>query len=278
MTAVTDILDLCHGRPGFLAGSAVAEQTYGKVSAHDDVDIFLPTLPALVSMGEHLLHSGATLDHRQSRVWYRWLRYDTNKWHTNSIKLDFTSLDNFDFKVGDAPVEASPSLYLGGVQVNLVYKLVGGRPTASLSQVLESFDFGLLATGYDLEDGIFRDLRSFAFPGYDIEGPLPLMPNKRQQWRDGFISQYNGLRQAGRYAKYHGYGYDLSLVKDDLVVGYNQAAEYLVNHPDQDKQTLGEIYFVIAEKIQADAISELAASYKRLNFKDSLDQIMEALE
>lgn len=223
--------------------------------AHDDVDIFMPTLPALVSMGEHLLHCGASLNDRQSRVWARWLKYDTNKWHTNSVKF-----------------------LLDDQELNLIYKLVGGHPTGSLSQVLEAFDFGLLATGYDLEDGVFRDLRPYLFPGYDINGPLPLMPNKRQAWREGFISQYNGLRQAGRYAKYHDYGYDLSLVKDDLVVGYNMAGEYLANHYDEEKRTLGEIYYVIAEKINANAIDELIASYKKLNFKDGLDAIMEALE
>jgi hypothetical protein len=105
-----------------------------------------------------------------------------------------------------------------------------------------------------------------------------MMPNKRANWRNGFISQYNGLREAGRYAKYAGYGYDLTLVRDDLVTGYWAASSYMSNHFDADKQLLGRIYEAIAVHIENDNISELTLAAKQLNYKDSLDEIMEALE
>lgn len=253
---IADVRSLLTGEPVFLAGSLVAEETYGKSNAHHDVDLFCPTSQVLIATVQKLLMHGYKLDDRDERVWVRWLRYGFKTWHTNSIRL------------------MSPT----GVETNLVYKLVDGHPTTSLSQVLESFDFGLLGVGYDLETDMRRDLRPYLFPGYDLDGPLPLMPNKRANWRNGFISQYNGLREAGRYAKYHCYGYDMSLVKDDLVTGYLEAYAYMSGHFDKEKQQLGQIYWAIAMKIEDDEIDELAKAYATLDFKDSLDVIMEALE
>ena len=203
-----------------------------------------------------LIDNGYTLDDRFARVWVRWLKFGFTHWHTNSIKLE------------------SPS----GLEVNVIFKLVDGHPTTSMSQVLESFDFGLLGTGYDLEDSSYHDLRGYLFPDFDLDGPLPLMPNKRNNWRNGFISQYNGLRECGRYAKYHGYGYDLSLVKDDLVTGYWAAASYLEDRGDEQKVKLAQIYQTIAVKIEQDMIDELAEASKEILYLDSLDQIMESLE
>lgn len=253
---IGDVRSLLAGDPVYLAGSLVAEHTYNKQNAHSDVDIFCPTGQVLIAAGQKMLDHGYTLDDRFVRVWERWLRMGFKTWHTNSLRLH------------------SP----GGIETNLVYKLADGHPTTSLSQVLESFDFGLLATGYDLESNRFHDLRGFLFPGMDPDGPLPMMPNKRANWRRGLISQYNGLREAGRYAKYHQYGYDLSLVKDDLVTGYYEAYLYHSNHFDKDKQLLGKIYEAIAHHIESDHVDELTLAAKQIDYKDSLDVIMEALE
>lgn len=257
---IADALSLLKGEPVFMAGSLVAAETYGLTDYHD-VDLFCPTGQVLVSTGQKLLCNGFTLDDRMSRTWYRWLRYGFKTWHTNSLRI------------------TSP----GGIEYNLVYKLTEGHATTSLSQVLESFDFGLLGTGYEVETGQYRDLRPYLFPDKFTKNvghptPLPLMPNKRDNWRNGYISQYNGLRECGRYAKYTGYGYDMSLVKDDLVTGYLEASSYLSTHFDAEKQQLGLIYEVIAQHIELDNIDELARAAAKIDYKDSLDLIMEALE
>lgn len=259
MDADDVIADVCaqlKGEPVFLAGSLVAEQTYQMIDAHSDVDLFCPSEQSIIAVGQKLICNGYTLDDRFDRVWYRWLRYGFKRWHTNSLRL------------------TSPA----GVQTNLVYKLTEGHPTTSLAQVLESFDFGLLGTGYQLEDGSFRDLRPYLFPGRDVDGPLPMMPNKRDNWRNGFISQYNGIREVSRYTKYRGYGYDMSEVKDDLVTGYLSAALYLQSHPDPERNTLGQIYAAIGQHMQVDNTTHLRSFVANVQYQDSLDQIMEALE
>lgn len=252
---IADVLALLKGDPVYLAGSLVAEETYGMSNAHSDIDLFCPTGNILVATGQKLLCHGYKLDDRFSRVWTRWMTYGFKTWHTNSLKM------------------MSPH----GVETNLVFKLHDGHPTTSLAQVIESFDFGLLGSGYDVDSGTKRDMRPYLFPGENLDC-LPLMPNKRMNWRNGFISQYNGLRELGRYAKYHGYGYDMSAVKDDLAVGYWAASTYHLNHFDAEKQQLGRIYENVAIKIEDDKIDELREASKLIDYKDSLDVIMEALE
>lgn len=258
---IADVRTLLAGDPVYLTGSLVAEDAYGLTNAHSDVDLFCPTSQVLISLGQKLLDNGYTFGDRFDRVWARWMRYGFKSWHTNSLRL------------------ISPH----GIETNLVYKLVDGHPTTSLGQVLESFDFGLLGVGYDLEDGKFRDMRGYLFPDFkqsDIDAgcALPMMPSKRTNWRNGFISQYNGMRESGRYAKYHRYGYDLTLVKADLIEGYWQAASYFSTHFDAEKQLLGKIYEAIAQHIELDSVDELILANKKMDYKDSLDSIMEALE
>ena len=254
--AVAEIMKLLAREPVFLAGSCVAAEAHG-FTTFADVDLFVPTQQVLMTTSQILLSNGASLDDRFGRVWHRWKRYGLKGWHTNSLKLEL----------------------LSGIEVNVIYKMVDGHPTTSLAQVLESFDFGLLGVGYDIESGQYKDMRPYLFPGYSrIGGPLPLMPNKRDNWINGYISQYNGLREAGRYAKYHGYGYDLSLVADDLVHGYRMAAMYHSSSFNEDKQLLAQIYTRIADLIEADDMDELTESYQQLDFNDPLDQILEALE
>jgi hypothetical protein len=173
------------------------------------------------------------------------------------------------------------------VETNLVYKLTEGHAATSLAEVLESFDFGLLGTGWDLEHDVFRDMRKYLFPD-QLTGTLgwanvnqvalPMMPNKRANWRQGFISQYNGLREMGRYAKYVKYGYDMSLVKDDLATGYRMAALYYSTGFKPEHPQMQAIYEAIAEHIELDHIDELELAAKDIDYTDSLDAIMEALE
>lgn len=255
---IQNILFDLKGLPVFLCGSLVAEEAYGLSDAHNDADIFCSSEPALFVTVQHLLAAGYVLGERDHRVWHRWVRYGFRQWHTNSIRLE------------------SPA----GVEVNVVYKTVGKQPLRTLSQVLESFDFGLLAVGYEAEDGTFRDFRPVLFPGYDIDGPLPLMPNKRADWVDGYISKYNGLRMPGRYARYAEYGYDMSLIKDDLVSGYLISAEHYKDHVKEEMRFLNDAYTRIAEMIEADEHDELMAATKIITNLDldAYDQIMEALQ
>lgn len=260
--AIAVVLNAVQSLPVFVAGSAVAASVYSNVDdcSYDDVDAFCATQNTVMAAAERLLHLGFTLDERMAKVYNRWLKYGNNGWHTNSLKLERSD----------------------GLKVNLVYKTVGRSPVNSLAQVIESFDFGLLAVGYDASDGAFapvRDMRGYLFPGHQPSGALPLMPNKRDAWRQGLISQYNGIREVGRYAKYAGYGFDMSLVKDDLVVGYWNAAAYLANRTDhKDKVLLGQIYESIAMAMEVDDIDKLSEAGREILYMDSLDEIMEALE
>ena len=144
--------------------------------------------------------------------------------------------------------------------------------------MLESFDFGLLGAGYDLELGIFQDMRTYLFPGLDIDGPLPLMPQRRDAWRGGFISQYQGMRELGRYAKYALYGYDMSAVQDDLIEGYMNAASYMSNRTEPEKQMLARIYWVAADKLRMNDLEDLEEFGKLIVTTDALDAIMDELE
>lgn len=246
------------GLPACIAGSLVSACTYDKtIEDKMDVDVFCFTEQTLISTTGSLVDQGYHFDDRFERVWSRWLSHGLRGWHTNSMKLldPYTNRD-----------------------INLVYKLVNGVPANSLAGVLESFDFGLLAQGYDLSTGTFRDMRGYLFPGMDLDGPLPFMPNKRSDWSNGFISQYNGLRESGRYAKYVNYGYDMSLIKDDMLTGYALIARFMRDRGDPEKVQLAEIYERIAELIVDDDIDQLMKAGLLIPNLDQLDQILEALE
>lgn len=254
--AIEQVMDAVGVLPAALAGSAPSAETYGlSLGQFSDIDVFTFTPEAMMVGAQRLLHAGGSIDDRHARVWHRWLTYGVSSWHTNSLKM-----------------------HLGDLEVNFIYKSTNRHPLTSLSQVLESFDFGLLGTGYDLQTGKRHDLRSYLFPNYDIDGPLPLMPARRDAWRGGFISQYQGMRELGRYAKYAQRGYDLSLVKDDLIEGYLAAAAYLGGRPEDDKQLLAQIYTAAAGKIRVGDLFDLEEAAKQVVTLDTLDAIMEALE
>ena len=261
-----------HGLPVYIAGSSVAAALYSNIGdqSYDDVDVFCSTPNALVSAVNHLRFHGWEFDPRFERVWVRWMKYGFKGWHTNSIKLEHPKT---------------------GIDVNVIYKMVDGHATTSLSQVIESFDFGLLAVGgWDMERGTYHDMRSYLFPpeevdeflvdgqGHPLAQALPMLPNRRNDWRNGFISQYNGLREIGRYVKYVDYGYDMSLIKDDLLTGYWAVADYLSDRDKPEKIQLGKIYEAIALHLSADNLDQLREVGKEVLFMDSLDAIMESLE
>lgn len=248
---VQPILD---GSPVFFAGSAAAAIDHGKDFAYSDLDLFVPTQQVLVSTVQTLLDAGYTLDEREDRVWYRWLRYGLKGWHTNSLRLHSQS----------------------GVETNVVFKLVDGHPTTTLSQVLESFDFGLLGVGYDFETRQWRDLRPYLF---GRTSPWPMMPGKRENWVGGFISQYNGVREPKRWLHYSkDYGYDMSLVTPDLVLGLQRAALWHSASTKEDKQLLAMIYTILAEHIISGNYDEMRKGFDRIEYTDSLEEILEALE
>ena len=256
--AIDETLQVVAGLPVFIAGSSVAAVVHRDVVgeyAYSDVDVFCAGQNSLIASVQRLIDTGATVNERHERVWQRWLEHGFNQWHTNSLRLD-----------------------LNGIEVNCVYKLIDGHPTTSLAQVIESFDFGFLAAGYDARDGLLRDMRSYFYPTLDVDGPLPLLPIRRSSWRNGFISQYQGLREVGRYVKYLDYGYDLSAVKDDLLTGYKQVSSYLIDRGDADKVQLGEIYQSIAMHIEDDDITALREAGAEILYLDDLDAIMEKLQ
>lgn len=266
LQAIQTVRGNLKGMPVFITGSAYAAAHYDHIDdyAYNDVDVFCSSQQSIVAAVQKLIMRGYKLDDRFERVWERWLRFGFAGWHTNSIKLVHRT---------------------SGIDVNLVYKLVGKQPTTSLAQVIESFDFGLLAIGgVDCFTNTDRDMRSYLFPANihtaDLEhGRLPLMPNKRADWRQGFISEYNGLRMVGRYAKYHGYGYDMRYIKDDLVTGYREASIYLATRDDDpNKITLGGIYSLLKESIINDDFTTLKEAGEELITLDSLDQIYEKLQ
>lgn len=254
---IADVLQLLQGEPAVLVGSLVAAETYGINQAHD-LDLFCPSSEALMSIAQLLMCKGYTLDPKFQRTWKRWREYSMGRWHTNSLRLH------------------SPS----GVETNLVYKTVGRSPLTHVSDVVNSFDFGLLAMGYDLRDGSFEDHRAALFQGrgFDPEGPLPMMPRKRESWVQGFFSKYNGLREAGRYAKYHRYGYDMSAVKTDLITGYYEAEAHWLSMFEPEDQDLGRIYGHIAKRIEDDAIDEMLEADKELDYNNPVAAILNTLE
>ena len=256
---IDEMRKLLAGMPLYMAGSLLTSYTYDKPGTFSDVDVWAPTPEAVVAAGMRLIDNDYTLDERFARVWSRWIKMGINSFHTNSLRL-------FDPQ---------------GVEVNLIFKRTEGHAVTSLAQVLESFDFGFLATGWDLETDKYMDMRSYLFPEILINAshaPLPMMPNKRNNWRAGFISQYNGMREVGRYVKYVDYGYDMSLIKDDLATGYEQASLYFESHPDSEKQQLGLIYATIGAHIRADNLNELRQFAKEIEYSDALDVIMQKLE
>lgn len=253
MMQLQQILAIVQGLPVFLVGSAVAAEQAGKPQAWDDIDVFCPSAEALMSAATRLQHHGYSP--QDPRVLLRWQRYGIGSFHTNSLKMEADHM----------PV------------VNLVFKKQGGHPLRSLTQVIESFDFGLLAQGYNAADKRYLDLRGSYFPDLDTDGPLPLMPSKQADWAHGFIGKYDSMRQFGRYAKYHAYGYDMSAVKPDLLDCYTSLADYHRSKPTDEAAAAVTIYSMIASHIEHDEFDMLVKASATLEYSSTFEQILESL-
>ena len=258
--AVQQVLHDMKGQRAFLVGSAAAAVHYQLPDAYSDVDLFVPNAGSYFTSVQHLLDSGYRHENDKfKRVWDRHLSYGFNNWHTNSMKLLSNASD---------------------LEVNVIYKRVDGHETTRLSQVLESFDFGLLALGYETQTGRFHDMRPYFFgAGCDNTTPLGLLPYREASLHQGYMSQHIMLRTPGRYARYaHSYGYDLSLVKPVLIAGYLNYAEYKKNRSSNDDLLLASIAESLAAHIELDEFDELVKFEKGLPAADTLDQIYQSLE
>lgn len=235
------------------AGSVVSAQQYGKPDSWGDVDIFAHNQFELVRMVEYsLCNDWEFATDKDAKTWNRWMRFGMSNFRTNTIHLTNGEWD-----------------------MNLTYKTYEGSPVRSLAQVLETFDWGLLAMGYDLRSSRFFDFRSVYFMDMDWDR-LPMMDERMARWSAGLIVPYTGIRQAGRYHKYHHvYGYDLGAVKDVLVQGYEIAGAYhLDNQWDAEKQTLGQIFLRLGEAVAADDWATLAEADNSLPVHRDLDEFL----
>lgn len=262
LQAVDLVVDQAKGLRCYLAGSA-ASAAYkeamgitGFDRAWHDVDLFVGSENEWVRSIQCLIDHGYTFGERMEMMWNRVLHYGTHGWHTNSMRL----------------------LNPQGIEVNLVYKTVSRKPTDSLSQVIETFDFGLLGMGWETETGVFRDLRPYMFPGLDPEGPLPMLPWRREAFEQGHFREHQGLRTFGRAQRYFdSYGYDGSAVLPSLIGGYFNAAAYYTNRMEPEKIQLGQMYQEIGlllDKQDWPKLEEAAALLPRMN---ALDEIYELL-
>jgi hypothetical protein len=260
--AVELVLGQARGLRCYLTGSAASaaakarDGIFGFESAYSDVDLFVGSENEWIRSIQFLIDHGYTFGDRMEMLWTRVLHYGTLNWHTNSMRL------------------ANPE----GIEVNLVYKTIGRHPTSSLSQVLETFDFGLLAMGCETEDGTYRDARSYQFPGMDPNGPLPLLPWRREAFVLGHFREHQGLRTFGRAARYFDkYGYPGELIVPDLITGYHNAATYFLDRTEQEKILLGQMYQQVAILLEDENWAKLAEASEQLPKMDALDEIYEIL-
>lgn len=257
-----ELLSILAGSHACIAGSAVAAQEYGLVHSYDDIDVFAYGNSSLIAIANTLIERGFTFaSDNEAMKWDRWLAWDLNiGWRTNSVKLKGSVNTGEDY------------------EVNVVYKTFEKQPVKRLSLVLESFDFGHLATGYELRSGEWRDMRPYFFPGASNYISLPLLPDRQDRWANGLITQYTGIRQAGRAVKYMGYGYDLSQVVPMLIDGYRIAAAHHANHFDPDKVTLGEIYSRLADHLEDGDHDKIREADALLPQWRDVDAILERLD
>lgn len=256
--AVNLVVDQAKGLRCYLTGSSAASAVKardgiaGFEDCYSDVDLFVGSENEWVRSIQFLIDRGYTFGPRMEMMWTRVLHFGTHGWHTNSMKLH------------------NPE----GVEVNLIYKTVARKPVASLSQVIETFDFGLLALGWETETGIYRDMRPYMFGDVDLNGPLPVLPWRKEQIEQGHFREHQGLRMFGRAARYFlDYGYDDTLVRPVLVEGYQNAASYYKDRIEPEKIRLGEIYQAVSFLMEDGDWTQVKAAADLLPKADELDEL-----
>lgn len=267
-TAAVELgLRMFHGLPVFLAGSTVVMAEDDKGMGHDlDAFVSIPRRDnfTLGRALERALQAGFSLPDRMEQAAEDWTVYGVPNWQTNSLRL----------------------LNDDGLELNLIGKTVEGQPVISLEDTLRSFDLGLLARGWDCYEGTYHDMRAYFFqkgnPNFDPNGPLPWIPGRLNRFRKGRFSTHVAFRQPERIAKYAQYGYDMSAVIPDAVLGYRANALYQQNKGGNTKDggsrdMLAQIYYQIADLIEAEDWQELVDAGKKIVYLDALDQIYEAL-
>jgi hypothetical protein len=260
--AVGLVVGQAQGLRCYLTGSAASAADkeirgiHGFEKSWHDVDLFVGSENEWVRSIQYLVDHGYEFADRMEMLWNRVLHFGTKGWHTNSMRL------------------TSPE----GIEVNIIFKKVGKNTTESLSAVLETFDFGLLSLGWETETGTFRDARSYQFPGLDIDGPLPLLPWRREQIKLGHFREHQGLRTFGRVERYFNeYGYDGELVVPDIVEGYTAAAGFYLNRSKPEHLVLGQIYERIAMHIDAREWDKVREASDLLPKMDAIDELFDLL-
>jgi hypothetical protein len=262
LDAVNLVVGQAQGLRCYLTGSAASAAdkevrgVHGFEKSWHDVDLFVGSENEWVRSIQFLIDRGYEFCDRMEMLWFRVLHYGTKNWHTNSMRL------------------TNPE----GIEVNVIYKTQGRHPTSSLSQVIETFDFGLLSLGWETETGTFRDARSYQFPGLDIDGPLPLLPWRREQIKLGHFREHQGLRTFGRVQRYFDeYGYDGDAVLPDIVDGYSAAAGFYLNRTKPEHLVLGRIYENVAMLIEAKEWAKVKEASDLLPKMDIIDELYDLL-
>ena len=258
-----DSLRLLKGETGWIAGGAPAAERELELSgdpafelAYSDVDIFHPSMEALMTNLAILMQAGAyPLEHKDERTIRKWKRKGTQGWKTNSVRIKTHQ----------------------GVEVNLVYKTIDKRPLLTGLENVSSFDFSMLGTCYDLRTWIRRDLGNYYWP-QGQHGEYRLFEDRELQWLNADIGIFTGVRQADRFARYVSRGYNLDAAVTPLVQGYRITGAYYLDQDDDELQLSGNVYLELAQFIEDMDIDALLEVYQGLNPRSKVQSLAESIK
>ena len=254
------------GQPAAIAGSLVSADLAG-IDEFNDVDVFFNSSAALHYALGYATLCGYELDTYSKRKMGFTHRWGNKPFHVETYRLNWHNL----------------SSGISDHELNISFKVLGGKPLRGLSEVLLSFDFGFLLAGYDclaptFEDS-FLDLRPAYFPeAHASGGPYPLIPQKGREWMAGNFGQNNGIRSAHRLAKYAERGYDMSAIAPQMLSGYEQAA-YDLSLTGRDKDSaIADIYLAIVELIKDEDWEEIISACDQLGFNEPIEKLQEVFD